>query len=118
MEVRKFEDLKVWQASMELSIRLHRQLKDCKQWSLRDQVFRSSVSIPSNIAEGFERQTNREFIRYLYIAKGSCGELRTQLYLIKKLDLMAHEAVEEFIGQAREISAMLAGLIKTRYERF
>lgn len=117
MEVRSFEDLKVWQVSMALAVTLHRQVEHCRQPGLRDQILRSSVSIPSNIAEGFERQTNKEFIRCLYIAKGSCGELRTQLYICKELDLFRDGLVQEFIDQTREISAMLVGLIRTRYER-
>ena len=58
-----------------------------EQFSLTSQVRRCVISIPSNIAEGYERQTNKEFIRYLYIAKGSCGELRTQLHILKDIGL-------------------------------
>ncbi len=118
MEIRKFEDLKVWQESMTLSTDIHRELKDCRHLSLRDQIFRSSISIPSNIAEGFERGTNKEFIRYLYIAKGSCGELRTQLSLCKELNFVVQERAEDLIDRTRQISAMLVGLIRTRCERF
>jgi hypothetical protein len=64
----RFEDLKVWKEAMHLSAELYKSLKDCKNYGLRDQIFRSAVSIPSNIAEGFERQSNKEFIQFLYIA--------------------------------------------------
>jgi len=118
MEIRKFEDLEVWQEAMKLSVELHTELKSCRHFGLRDQVFRSAISIPSNIAEGFERKTNKEFIQYLYIAKGSCGELRTQLYLCQQMDLIVKERVLDFIERTRKISAMLVRLIRTRYERF
>ena len=118
MGVRRFEDLKVWRDSMTLASGLHRSMERCGQFGLRDQLLRSSISIPSNIAEGFERQTNKEFIRYLHIAKGSCGELRTQLYLCRDLELLGDDVVQSFINRTREISAMLVGLIRTRHEQF
>jgi four helix bundle protein len=76
-KVNSFEDLHIWKEGMRISINTYEMLKDCKDYGLKDQMQRASVSIPSNIAEGFERQSNKEFIHYLYIAKGSCGELRT-----------------------------------------
>jgi len=84
----KFEDLNVWKESMKLSVDVYKAIKNCKDFGFRDQIFRSTVSIPSNIAEGFERQSNKEFIQFLYIAKASCGELRTQLYLAIKINLL------------------------------
>jgi four helix bundle protein len=118
MEIRKFEDLEVWQESMNLSTELHNELMESRHFSLRNQILRCSISIPSNIAEGFERQTNKEFIQHLYIAKGSCGELRTQLHLCKTLGVIVDARALEFIERTRKISAMLVRLIRTRYERF
>jgi four helix bundle protein len=80
-KIEKFEDLKVWQDGLSLSIQIYAMLVNCRDFSLKDQMCRASVSIPSNIAEGFERHSNKEFIRYLRIAKGSSGELRTQIYI-------------------------------------
>ena len=105
MTVKKFEDLEVWQEALRLSKLLYRELKECRDFSLRDQIQRSSVSIASNIAEGFERRTNKEFIQHLYIAKGSCSELRA-------------ESADTLIDKTRKTSAMLYNLIKTRSERF
>jgi four helix bundle protein len=88
VKIEKLEDLNVWKESMDLSIELYKKLKDCKDYGFRDQIHRSMVSFPSNIAEGFERQSNKEFIQFLYIAKASCGELRTQLYLAIKINMI------------------------------
>ena len=68
---------------------------------------RASESIPSNIAEDFERESNKEFIRFLYIAKASCGELRTQLYLSKSIGIIGDEVASKLHEQTRKISAML-----------
>lgn len=79
---------------------------------------RAFVSIPSNIAEGFESESNKDFIRYLYIAKASFGELRTQLYLSKSIGIISAEVASKLLEQTRKISAMLYKLIKTRKEKF
>ncbi len=115
--IEKFEDLNVWQESVQLSIKLYSLLKDCKDFSLRDQIQRSSVSIASNIAEGFER-TNKEFIHFLLIAKGSCAELRTQLFIAKEINLITIEESEKLFETTKKISAMLSNLIKTRKNNF
>ena len=73
-KISKFEDLEVWKEGINLAVRIYRELKDCRDFSLRDQMQRASVSIPSNIAEGYERNTNKDFIHFLYISKGSCSE--------------------------------------------
>lgn len=67
--VQKFEDLTVWQVGVDLSIEVYNVLNNSRDFGLKNQIQRSAVSIPSNIAEGFERQTNKEFIQYLFIAK-------------------------------------------------
>jgi four helix bundle protein len=75
---------------------------------------RAAVSIPSNIAEGYERGTNKEFIRYLNIAKGSAGELRTQLYIAKEIGVITPEAMAELVEETRGIGAMLNKLAEAR----
>lgn len=117
-KIEKFEDLVVWQNSMRIATEIYKTLKGSHDYGFRDQIQRAAVSIPSNIAEGYERQSNKEFIQFLFIAKGSCGELRTQVYLGIALGLMEKEKGEELLQQTREISAMLFGLIQTRKRNF
>ncbi|MFQ6616857.1 MAG: four helix bundle protein [Fidelibacterota bacterium] len=117
-KVEKFEDLDVWQESVRLSIDLYRTLNNSKDYALRNQIQRSSVSIASNIAEGFERNSNKEFMQFLHIAKGSCSELRTQLYIGMKTGLFDDKHGVEFIEKSRKISSMLYKLIKVRKNEF
>lgn len=77
---------------------------------MQDQVQRAALSVPSNVAEGYERNSNKEFVRFLNIAKGSCGELRTQLYISPKLDFLKKTDFDRLVGESKEISAMLHGL--------
>ncbi|MEE4256506.1 MAG: four helix bundle protein [Bacteroidales bacterium] len=114
MGVEKFEDLKVWRISINLSIRIYNSLKDSKEFGLKDQLQRASVSIPSNIAEGFDRKTNKEYIYFLHIAQGSCAELRTQLYLVKELGIIKDIESDDLIETTRKISAMIHRLIQSR----
>jgi four helix bundle protein len=84
---------------------------------MQDQVQRAALSVPSNVAEGYERNSDKEFIRFLNIAKGSCGELRTQLYISRKLDFLNKPAFDRLIGESKEISAMLRGLSRAVSKR-
>jgi four helix bundle protein len=116
--VKKFEDLNVWKESMNLTIYLYKSLTNCKDFGFRDQIQRSAVSIPSNIAEGFERSSNKEFIHFLHIAKASCAELRTQLYLSMEIEILSKSEAKGLIEKTKKISAMLYRLIQTRKQNF
>ena len=107
-----FEDLAVWKRSSFLAVNIYNSLKGCKDYSLRDQIIRSAISISSNIAEGFERNSKKQFAQYLQIAKGSCGELRSQLYICAETGLLDTEQAESFRKETIEISKMIHGLIK------
>lgn len=109
-----FEDLIVWKQSMELCLDVYRFLKECRDFGFKDQIQRAAVSIPSNIAEGFERQTDKEFVQYLFIAKGSCGEVRTQLYLAAELKYIEKQQSVELISKAKKVASMIQNLIKVR----
>jgi four helix bundle protein len=117
-KVEKFEDLKIWQASLSLSILVYESLAGCRDFALKDQMCRSAVSIASNVAEGFERHYNKEFIRFLRIAKGSSGELRTQIYIAMGIGIITEQKGNELINKTQIISAMLQNLIKTRESSF
>jgi four helix bundle protein len=108
---RSFEELDVWKKACRLSVDLYRTLANLKDWGFRDQVGRASVSIPSNIAEGFERGSTQEFIHFLYIAKGSAGELRTLLYLGIELEYVDKEIGLKLIERCKHVSAMIQNLI-------
>lgn len=117
-KIEKFEDLDVWQNAIGLSVDIYTKFKDCKDYSLKDQICRASVSVPSNIAEGYERQYNKEYIQYLFIAKGSAGEIRTQLFIAFKLGILKEEDYSILNDTSKKISAQLYQLIKIRKERF
>jgi len=109
-----FEDLEMWKEGMQVCVRVYELLKDCKDFGFRDQIQRAAVSIPSNIAEGFEQQTDKEFIHFLFIAKGSCGELRTQLYLAKELEYIQLEEFKALFDKIKRLSAMINNFIQAR----
>ena len=109
-----FEDLDIWKEGMRLSVSIYKLMKNCKDFGFKDQIQRAAVSIPSNISEGFERQTNKEFIQFLYIAKGSCGELRTQIYLSRELEYLNQEDYKGMLEQSKLLSAKIQNFIKTR----
>lgn len=113
MAYQSFEDLEVWQRGCRLAVDVFKAFDRCKSASLKHQVERSALSIPSNIAEGAERGGAKEFGQFLKIAKGSSGELRTQLYIAGRLDLLASTEVRSLVNEAREISAMTEGLRKS-----
>ena len=110
--IEKFEDLKIWKEGVNIAVEVYSLLKSCNDFGLRDQIQRSAVSIPSNISEGFDRQSNNEFIRFLKIAKGSCAELRTQLIIANKINLIENN--ESLIERTIIVSAMIQKMITYR----
>jgi four helix bundle protein len=110
----RFEDLEVWKRSAELSAEIYTKLSELRDFGFRDQITRSGLSIPSNIAEGFERESSKECVNFLSYAKGSCGELRTQVYIGRKISYLDAESAKRWTQETKEISAMLNSLIKTR----
>lgn len=115
MAVNSYRDLKVWQKSMELAYMVYDLVKILpreEQYSLSDQMRRAVISIPSNISEGYYRNTTREYIRFLSISKGSLGELETQLYLCEGLGYANKEKTAPILQKCDEIGKMLTVLIK------
>ena len=108
-----FEDLEVWKRSARLSGNIYKELKNLKDFGFKDQITRSGLSIPSNIAEGIERNSNKETINFLSYAKGSCAELRTQIYIGIDIGYITKETGNLWVQETKEISAMLVGLMKS-----
>jgi len=114
MPVKNFEDLEIWKDARALTIAIYQLTRDpkfAKDFGLRDQIRRAAVSIMSNIAEGFERGGNQEFILFLYVAKASCGEVRSQLYVAVDQSYIAPRDCEELTKSFRRLSIMISNLI-------
>ena len=112
-----FKNLIVWQKAKDLAVNIYK-LTDSgnfvKDFGLRDQIRRSAVSVPSNIAEGDNLDTDKQSVRQFYIAQGSVAELRTQLLISMEIGYFSSERYEEFEAECDKISAMLTTLIKHR----
>ena len=112
---KQFEDLDVWQKAREITRLIYQISSDpmfAKDFGLKDQIRRSSVSILSNISEGFERGGNKEFIQFLSYAKGSCGELRAQLYVTLDQQYIDKDDFKNISDKALDLSRMISGFIK------
>jgi len=112
-KIEKFEDILVWQKSQELIILIYGEFRNIKDYAFRDQIQRAAVSIMNNIAEGYERKGNKEFRKFLYIAKGSCGEVRSMLYLALRLKYIQKDKFDLLLDECLTISRMLSNFIKT-----
>ena len=111
--VRRFEDLIAWQKGRKLAVDVYRASRKGAfghDLGLSGQVQRAAISIPSNIAEGFERGTHPEFHRFLSTSKGSCAELRTQLYLASDLGYLADDEFTPLMAHAEEVGRIIGGL--------
>ena len=109
-----FEELECWKLAIELDKKVYDLVITGKiktLFSLRDQMLRSVGSIADNVAEGFERGGNKEFIQYLFIAKASCGELRSQFHRSRKRELITEAVFMEFYNECRTVSVKLSNLI-------
>ncbi len=112
----QFEDLRVWQSAQELYKLTSKLFNDSKQFFFRDQILRAALSVSNNIAEGFERKSNKEWIYFLYVAKGSCGEVRSMLYLAEDQNMINKIEKEEVQQMAMNVSKMLGSLINASKE--
>ena len=96
-----------------MSVELWQLLKNSNEYWLKEQMLRSALSIPSNIAEGCERNSKAEFRRFINIAKGSAAELRTQVYIAIEIGVLKKESIEKFIEELKAITKMLQALINS-----
>ena len=114
--LRDFKELSVWQKSHQLAVLIYgatANFPKTEQFSLTNQLRRAAVSVPSNIAEGFERRSNKEFSQFLGIARGSIAEVQTQLLLARDIGYLKPDVHDELIGVAIEVHKMVNGLLKT-----
>ena len=114
MPVKQFEDLEVWKEARRLTQEIYCLTKGEKFWkdfALCGQIQRAATSIMSNIAEGFERGGNQEFTQFLYVAKGSCGEVRSRLYVALDQSYVANSEVDELMKSFKRLSSMISNLI-------
>jgi four helix bundle protein len=112
-----FQKLRVWQLAKELAVRIYKLTQSAtfsKDFGLKDQIQRSAISIPSNIAEGDDLETDKQSIRHFYIAKGSTAELLTQLLIAQEIGYLDVKTRDSLINDCRLISVMLTKLIQAR----
>lgn len=111
----RFEDIEPWQGARSLTTAVYSVTSDgawAKDFGLRDQIRRASVSIMSNIAEGFARETDVEFHRFLVIARGSAAEVKAQMYVAADLGYVAQETFSDLLERIDRIARQLTGLMK------
>ena len=114
--IKSFRDLRIWQKGMELVEKIYKvtgQFPKAETYGLAAQMQRASVSIPSNVAEGFRRRHPREYKQYLNISLGSCGELETQIEIAKRLGYVGEKVCEELVGEIEYVCKMIHTLVKT-----
>ncbi len=110
----RFEDLEVWKRASRLSAELYTYFRAAKDHGFRDQICRAGLSVPSNIAEGFERESPKESVRFLSYARGSAGELRTQIYIGIEIGYIDKDTGRRWVEETRAISSMVHRLMAAR----
>jgi four helix bundle protein len=111
--IQKFENIIAWQKAQDLAVQVYSIFRGLKDFGFRDQIFRAAVSISNNIAEGFDRFSNRDFSRFLYFSLASTSELRSMTYLAERVRYIDVSKRDELILQTTEISKIINGLIKS-----
>jgi four helix bundle protein len=115
MKVEKFEDLVVWGMTRAISRDVYKLTNTMskRDYGFCDQIRRAAVSVMNNISEGYERGSNKDFVKFLFIARGSCGEVRSMLYVALDQQYIGEEEFDKLTGQCRQCSAAIWGLIRS-----
>ena len=113
MRIKTFEDLLVWRKSISHTVELYKRFQLITDFGFKNQIQRASISISNNIAEGFERGSDRDFRRFLFIAQGSCSEVKSMIFIAVKLNYISKDEFDIIYAQLTEIGRMLFGLMKT-----
>jgi len=111
MSMKSFEDPIAWQKAMNLNVIVDEALQEQRNWSFRDQFFRAALSICNNIAEGYEMPTKAHRLKYLYIAKGSCNEVRSMIILAQRRGYFPAEKIDQMRSLQTEVSKLLKAYI-------
>ena len=112
-----FEKLEIWKRSLTLSIEVIKEIKGLRNFALKDQITRSAISVPSNIAEGSQRNSDKEFIRFLHISKGSVAELYTQIIIAKELGDIEDSKAVDYMKRITDISSMIHSFVSRLDEK-
>lgn len=112
--IHRLEELEIWKSAMRTAVKVCRLFQRFPDYVFGDLICRSAVSVPSNIAEGFDRGSNQDHIRFLWIAQGSNTELRSQLYLARELEFAATDRIDQLIADTETNSARIEKLIQVR----
>ena len=115
MALTRFEDSKAWQKAMEMAVAVTDAVDDCKRFSFVDQIYRASLSVSSNIAEGFERPTKPDRMKYLVIAKGSCNETRSLLHFGMRKKLLSQDVHDRLLGLVDESGKLIHAVMNSPY---
>jgi four helix bundle protein len=113
MAIQKFEDIIAWQKAQDFAVDIYNTFGISKDFGFKDQISRAAVSISNNIAEGFDRSSDADFGRFLFIAMGSCSEVKSMLYLAERLNYINKTLRDQFLEKITEISRIIFGLIKS-----
>jgi len=113
MAIQRFEDIVAWQKAQDWAVDIYSLFDENKDFSFKNQICSAVVSISNNIAEGFDRSSNPEFIRFLYYSLSSCSEVKSMLYLAERLSYISNTELIINIDKGNEISKIIRGLIKS-----
>ncbi len=113
MAIKRFEDIIAWQKAQDWAVVIYADFIELKDYTFRKQICSAVISISNNIAEGFDRSSNPEFIRFLYYALASCSEVKSMIYLAERLKYCNFEQMQAHVIRAEEIAKIIRGLIKS-----
>ena len=109
----RFEDLKIWNDARLQVVAVYQMTKDLRDYGFKEQVQRAAISVMNNISEGFERRTSKDFSHFLNIAKASCGEVRSMLYIAEDLNYLNRESATELREKSEKLSKMIASFSRS-----
>lgn len=113
MALTRFEDSKTWQKAMDMAVAVTDAVEECKRFTFVDQIYRAALSAPNNIAEGFERPTKPDRMKYLVIAKGSCNEVRSLLLFGKRKGILSEATFQQIHGLVEECGKLLHAVMNS-----